>query len=253
MSHPHAQPEGHAPGEAPLDVRERGAQRDGQPQLLDRRLFMQLLVLDCRAEPGAAASTQKLAALLRAANVGSVIYEDVNDPFGIGLLTFTEDPADFVTRVRPAVAALGAAVALRPEFTMLGRSYSSGFEQDLEFWLLKRPRETVLNDAWPWAIWYPLRRTGAFARLEPRDQGGILREHGTIGKTYAAADLAHDVRLACHGLDAKDNEFVIGLIGKELHPLSHVVQSMRTTRQTAEFIAQMGPFFVGRAVVRTPG
>ena len=196
---------------------------------------------------------QKLAAQLRAAGVGSVIYEDVNDPFGIGLLTFTEEPADFVTKVRPAVAALGAAAALRPEFTMLGRSYSSGFEQDLEFWLLKRPRETVLNEAWPWAIWYPLRRTGAFARLEPRDQGGILREHGTIGKTYAAADLAHDVRLACHGLDAKDNEFVIGLIGKTLHPLSHVVQAMRSTRQTSEFIEQMGPFFVGRAVFRSAG
>lgn len=253
MSHPHAQPEGHGPGEAPLDVRERGAQRDGQPQLLDRRLFMQLLVLDCQAEPGPAASVQKLGGLLRAAGVGSVIYEDVNDPFGVGLLTFSEEPADFVTKVRPAVAALGASVSLRPEFTMLGRSYSSGFETDLEFWLLKRPRETVLNEAWPWAIWYPLRRTGAFARLEPREQGGVLREHGTIGKSYAAADLAHDVRLACHGLDAKDNEFVIGLIGKELHPLSHVVQAMRTTRQTAEFIAQMGPFFVGRAVVRTPG
>jgi chlorite dismutase len=61
------------------------------------------------------------------------------------------------------------------------------------------------------------------------------------------------VRLACHGLDAKDNEFVIGLIGKELHPLSHVVQSMRSTRQTSEFISQMGPFFVGRAIFRHAG
>jgi len=111
----------------------------------------------------------------------------------------------------------------------------------------------VLNEAWPWAVWYPLRRSGAFARLEPREQGGILREHGTIGKSYAGADLAHDVRLACHGLDAKDNEFVIGLIGKTLHPLSHVVQAMRTTRQTSEFIEQMGPFFVGRAVFRNAG
>ena len=136
---------------------------------------------------------------------------------------------------------------------MLGRTYSSGFEPDLRFWLLDRPRETVLNEAWPWAIWYPLRRNGAFARLEPREQGGILREHGTIGKSYGAADLAHDVRLACHGLDAHDNEFVIGLIGKALHPLSHVVQAMRSTRQTAEFIEQMGPFFVGRAVYRSPG
>jgi chlorite dismutase len=59
--------------------------------------------------------------------------------------------------------------------------------------------------------------------------------------------------LACHGLDANDNEFVIGLIGKELHPLSHVVQAMRRTRQTSEFIVQMGPFFVGRAVFRFDG
>ena len=256
MIEPHTLVRPHHPGSAdepPLDVRERGAQRDGQPQLLDGRLFMQLLVLGCTPEPGPARVIQKLGASLGAAGMGSVIYEDVNDPFGLGLLTFSEEPADFLTKVRPAVTELGGAVTIRPDFTMLGRTYSSGFESDLDFWLLKRPRETVLNEAWPWAIWYPLRRTGAFARLEPREQGGILREHGNIGKAYAGADLAHDVRLACHGLDAKDNEFVIGLIGKSLHPLSHVVQAMRTTRQTAEFIAQMGPFFVGRAVHRTPG
>jgi chlorite dismutase len=80
-----------------------------------------------------------------------------------------------------------------------------------------------------------------------------LREHGMIGRSYAAGDLAHDVRLACHGLDANDNEFLIGLIGKELHPLSHIVQAMRSTRQTSEFISQMGPFFVGRAVFRHAG
>lgn len=250
--HSHGRPQAHA-DEPPLDMRERGAQRDGQPQLLDGRLFMQLLVFGCAPAPGPASVAQKLGASLRETGMGSVLYEDVNDPFGLGLLTFSEEPADFLTKVRPAVAALGAAVTLRPDFTMLGRTYSSGFEPDLEFWLLKRPRETVLNEAWPWAIWYPLRRNGAFARLEPREQGGILREHGTIGKSYAGADLAHDVRLACHGLDAKDNEFVIGLIGKSLHPLSHVVQAMRGTRQTAEFIDQMGPFFVGRALQRTAG
>jgi chlorite dismutase len=238
-----------ARSDPPLDLRERGAQRDGQPQLSDRRLFMQLLVLRCPRNP------HDVNALLRKrlseAGVGSVLYEDVNDPFGIGVLAFSEDPLDFVNRVRPlfAIPELSG-LTLRPEFTMLGRSYSTGFEPDLEHWLIERPRETVLNEAWPWAIWYPLRRNGAFARLEPREQGAILREHGTIGKSYAGADLAHDVRLACHGLDANDNEFVIGLIGKALHPLSHVVQAMRATRQTAEFIAQMGPFFVGRAVFR---
>ncbi len=56
-----------------------------------------------------------------------------------------------------------------------------------------------------------------------------------VGRRYGAkADFAHDVRLARHGLDPHDNDFVIGLVGKELHPLSHVVQAMRATRQTAE-------------------
>jgi chlorite dismutase len=114
--------------------------------------------------------------------------------------------------------------------------------------MLKRPIETVTNHAWPWAVWYPLRRSGAFAKLEPREQGAILREHGTIGRAYGTQDLAHDIRLACHGLDTHDNDFVIGLIGANLQPLSHVVQTMRKTRQTSEFITQMGPFFVGRMV-----
>ncbi len=55
---------------------------------------------------------------------------------------------------------------------MFGRTYASGFEADLEDWLLRRPRRTALNPAWPWGIWYPLRRTGAFARLTPQEQGG---------------------------------------------------------------------------------
>jgi len=43
---------------------------------------------------------------------------------------------------------------------------------------------------------------------------------------------------------------VIGLVGRDLHPLSHLVQAMRKTRQTSEFIAKMGPFFVGYAQYR---
>ena len=61
------------------------------------------------------------------------------------------------------------------------------------------------------------------------------------------------MRLACHGLDANDNEFVIGLLGAKLHPLSHVVQTMRKTKQTSEYISQMGPFFVGRVVHASKG
>ena len=65
---------------------------------------------------------------------------------------------------------------------------------------------------------------------------------------FGSADLAHDVRLACHGLDRDDNDFVIGLIGKELFPLSAVVQAMRRTQQTSLYLDRLGPFFVGRKV-----
>ena len=37
-------------------------------------------------------------------------------------------------------------------------------------------------------------------------------------------------------------------IGKELFPLSHIVQSMRKTQQTSLYLEHLGPFFVGRAV-----
>ncbi|XXX72295.1 chlorite dismutase family protein [Sorangium sp. So ce134] len=246
---------GHAEPELPhIDVAERGAPRDGRPQIIDRRLFMQLLVFRC---PGAADPAELTAAVgqaLSSQRVGAVVYEDLSDPRGIAVLTWAEDPAVFVQTVRPALnRGELRALELRPDFTMLGRTYSTGYEQDLDFWLLRRPSETVLNPAWPWAVWYPLRRSGAFAKLDGREQGSILREHGTIGRAYGAQDLAHDIRLACHGLDARDNEFVIGLVGKELHPLSHIVQAMRKTRQTSEFISQMGPFFVGRAAFRSPG
>ena len=98
---------------------------------------------------------------------------------------------------------------------------------------------------------YPLRRSDAFARLSADEQRTILAEHGAIGKSFGAADYAHDVRLACHGLDRDDNDFVIGLIGRELFPLSAVVQSMRKTQQTALYLDRLGPFFVGRAAWRS--
>ena len=76
----------------------------------------------------------------------------------------------------------------------------------------------------------------------------ILREHGKIGHSFGEAGHAHDVRLASFGLDQNDNDFVIGLIGKELFPLSACIQAMRRTRQTSSFMQQMGPFFIGRAI-----
>lgn len=248
MSHPAAptkpEPEAFEP-----DVWERTKGFGAPKQEMNRRLFMQLLVMECDASLGSTTTISALADNLVERRVSGVIYEDVNHPFQIGLLTFSEDPAHFVDNVRPCFTSGPVAkTRLKPEFTMFGRTYATGYESDLEFWLLNRPVDTVLNENWKWAVWYPLRRSGTFARLEPREQGSILREHADIGKAYGELDLVHDVRLACHGIDANDNEFLLGLIGKELHPLSHVVQAMRKTRQTSEYIVQMGPFFVGRAV-----
>lgn len=202
---------------------------------------MQLLAFGgCADPPG-------LARALKQSRVDGVVYEDVNDPHGIAVLSLSERPETFVDVVRPVLASWPGLV-LKPEFAMLGRTYSLGYEPDLRDTLVERPRRTVLNPAWRWAVWYPLRRSGKFAQLPDQEQRTILAEHGAIGMSFGAGDFAHDIRLACHGLDKSDNDFVIGLIGKDLFPLSAVVQAMRKTQQTALYLDRLGPFFVGRAI-----
>jgi len=233
-----------------VDVAERAGHHTGKPEVLHTRLFMQLLVFDCEAQLEPAAAIDQLEKRLREARVPAVIYEDVNAPRGLGLLTWGEDPGLFVAQVRPAVNAVGPGLVQRLDHAMIGRTYATGYEPSLPFWLLERPVKTALNDQWPWAIWYPLKRKGSFNRLDGREQAAILKEHGSIGRAYGEQDFAHDIRLACFGLDRADNDFVIGLIGKELHPLSHGVQAMRKTQQTAELMEAMGPFFVGHVARR---
>ncbi|MCA9601981.1 MAG: hypothetical protein KC417_08155, partial [Myxococcales bacterium] len=197
-----------------VDVTEYGAERDGVRQQMDRRLFMQLLVYRTTGEKSPNKALKHAGKMLGDEGVGSVLYEDLSDPRSFAVLTWSENPAHFVERVRPVLGHKDLAdLELRSDFTMTGRTYSSGHEPDLEYWLLRRPVETALNKDWPWAIWYPLRRGGAFEMLDGREQGRILKEHGILGRAYGAKDLAHDIRLACQGLDTHDNDFVIGLIG----------------------------------------
>jgi chlorite dismutase len=230
-----------------IDVQEHGMAPDGSRSSTDRRLFIQLQVFtECN-------NAEAVVKKVEASGIEAVVYLDVNDPRGVGLLTMSEDPARFVTLVRPLVNEEPLrSLRFRPELAMLGRTYASGYEQNVEDWLLGRPRRNVLDPEWPWAIWYPLRRIGAFNALADEEQKSILREHGGIGRLYGEQGLAHDIRLACFGIDTNDNEFVIGLVGKDLHPLSHLVQRMRKTRQTSEFMEKMGPFFVGRALWQSP-
>ena len=217
--------------------------RGGVQQTSDRRLFMQLLAF------GGADDTPNLSEELEASGMEAVLYEDVNDPRGIGLLTWSESPDFFVDTLRPFLRhSAFHGLAFKPDYTMMGRTYSIGHEPNLEDWLLHRPRKVVADAEWKWHVWYPLRRKGEFNSMPHAEQMTILSEHGKIGHGFGDAGLAHDIRLACFGIDQYDNDFVIGLIGRELFPLSACVQAMRKTQQTSHHMQEMGPFFVGKAI-----
>ena len=231
-----------------VDISEKGRGAEGEVISTDRRLFMQLLAY------GDSKDSAPLVEALKQANVAGVLYEDINDPHGVALLTFSEDPDYFLTHVRrflnhPPFSNLTPKL----EYTMLGRTYAMGYEPDLEHTLINRPRQRVTNPEWPWAIWYPLRRAGTFEQLSAQEQRVILMEHGGVGRSFGKAGLGTDIRLACYGLDKNDNDFVIGLVGPQLYPLSSIVQRMRKTRQTSLHLESLGPFFVGKAVWQNNG
>jgi len=225
------------------DVREQGGRGpDGEHVVADRRLFMQFLAF------GRAPDSAALVRALETADVPGVLYEDVNDPHGVGLLAFAEQPEALLTELRPFLRKPPFGdLAPKPEYTMLGRTYAVGYEDDLVAALIDRPRRRVCDPALPWAIWYPLRRAGTFERLPRDEQDVVLMEHAGIGQAFGRAGLGYDIRLASHGLDKNDNDFVIGLVGAQLHPLSVIIQRMRKTKQTSLHLDRLGPFFVGRA------
>jgi hypothetical protein len=143
----------------PLDLAEKG-RRKGEIISLDRRLFMKFTAFTgC---PDAAGVAKALAE----DGVDGALYLDANDPQGIGVIAVAEDPEYFVTSLR-ALFNRGPFAALlhRPEFDMLGRSYSIGYEADLEDTLLVKPRQKLLNPESHWAVWYPLQRAKKFQTL----------------------------------------------------------------------------------------
>ena len=228
-----------------VDLLEHGGPLRGEPQAIDARLFFQLQVFT------GCLDTSSVVEAVRASGLASVVYLDASDPRGIGVVVITEDPEEFVGRARTLLSSPPfSTLTPRPEFTMTGRTYATGREPDLSDWLLTRQKNNALDPDSRWAIWYPLRRIGAFNRLPKPEQGPIMAEHATIGRAYGEAGHAHDIRLECHGLDRDDNEFVIAVVGPNLHPLSKLIKDMRPTKQTSEYIEKMGPFFVGHAAWR---
>ncbi len=245
--HRSGRPQGAPPPAPKVDILERGGRTDGVQATLDHRLFMRLQCFVAEEGVDASEAVKRLGPALQAARCDHVLYADAHHPQGLGLLTWSIDPGHFIETVRPILQRRWG-LTLRPELTMLGRTYAVGYEKDLPFWLVERPQKNVTKADWPWAVWYPLRRKDGFNLLDKKEQAGMLREHGTIGRAYGEAGLATDVRLACYGLDTNDNDFVIGLIGQRLDALSKVVEKMRSTRQTSEWMESLGPFFVGRVL-----
>ncbi len=238
-----SRPQGNVPEpDKTIDVSERGRTADGKPMLLDRRLFMQFTAYDESSSGSRLALQNRLAQ----DDLQAVLYQDVNLPHSLGLLAFCESPDYLIDHIQTAVAACD--LRPKPEFTMLGRTYAIGYETQLEDTLIHKPIRKICDAQSRWAVFYPLRRKGDFERQAREEQRTMLMEHGGIGMAFGKAGLATDIRLACHGLNQQDNDFIVGLLGPQLHPLSAVVQRMRGTRQTAEFIEHMGPFFVGRAM-----
>ena len=229
------------------DLLEHGAPVRGEPQSSSTRLFVQLQVFTECLDP------TPIVEAVRGSGLDAAVYANVNDPRGIGVVMMNEDPAVFAGLARTMLTRSPfTSLTPLPAFTMFGRTYAQGREADLEDFLLYKTRRNVLNPETPWAIWYPLRRIGAYNRLPRAEQGKIMMEHGMLGRRYGEAGYAADVRLECHGIDRDDNEFVIGLIGSDLFPLSKLIKDMRVTRQTSEFIQAMGPFFVGKTLFQAP-
>lgn len=229
------------------DILEHGRSPEGAELTADRRLSMQLLPFTGCRDP------EPLIDFLKLQGWDAVLYQDSADPWGVGLLLMHTDPGFFAIEAYPALRTSPfAELTPREDGTLFARAYSIGYEQDLESTLVTRPRQRALNPDYPWAVWYPLRRTGEFAKLPKREKMKILGEHGTIGRAWGEAGYAQDIRLACFGMDRADNDFVVALVGPELLPLSKIVEVMRGTVQTSTYIEKLGPFFVGKALYQSP-
>ena len=234
--------------QASFQLGEMGKDRSGQPRTVHARLYIQLHAFGGSTDDRALCDAVQAAANATRSFEG-VVYKDLNDPQGIAVLAVHEDPEYFVTDLRDLLtSAPFAALVPKPEMTMFGRTYSIGYEVDLEDILLRRPRRRIYDAGYRWAVWYPLRRSGSFERLDPKEQSAILMEHAGLGISFSQTGFGQDIRLACHGLDKNDNDFVIGLVGPDLYPLSAMVQAMRKTTQTSLHLESLGPFFAGRTL-----
>jgi len=146
-----------------------------------------------------------------------------------------QDPAIFLDRGRPLLNATPfASLIQKPEYTMLGRTYSIGYEPDLKETLLDRPQRTVLNPAWNWAVWYPLRRSGRFAQL-PADEQRLLGAPRALRRARALRHRAGRARRSLH-VPGRNAARTVGASGNGLS-LASLAPWPRNTKSCARTAA----------------
>ncbi len=194
--------------------REKG-RRNGQANLAQPAPFHE--VHGFRPLPRRARGRRRL--VRRAGSTGA-LYVDANDPQGIGIMVASEDPDYFVTR-------LATLFNRRPFADFVHRPRVRHARSQLLDRLRVRPRGHTAREAARKAA-EPREYTGPSgtrcsaprsSRPCPADhQRRILAEHGSLAKRYGAGGHAADVRLACHGLDSNDNDFIVGLARTQATP-----------------------------------
>ena len=83
-----------------IDLSEKGRGPEGQPVSLDRRLFMQFMAFRNTNRDFLARQFENISAQ-------AVIYEDLNDAQGIGVMAYCEDPGYIVDQLHPILNANG--------------------------------------------------------------------------------------------------------------------------------------------------
>jgi len=233
----------HALKEHIVQLEEKGA----EGKTLDKRLYMQLSVLDADNAYAGSNMESALHQALKNKKVDHIIYANIVDPTSIGVLTWSSDPSYFVDNVRPVLQQKEFySLKYRQGWQMFGKTYTNGHEKDLEHWLLRKPLDAAFKEDNLYALWYPMRRSGKFYLLEPAEKCRLVLAHAAIGRAYGVGGHASDIRLNCFGIDGDDNEFVVGLCSHDLNALSKCVQDMRVTQHTSLYMDKLGPFFVGQ-------
>ena len=127
-----------------IDIREIARTAGGETVASDRRLFMQFFAY------GGCADSAALIDTLADAEVQGVLYEDLNDPYGVALLTFSEEPDYFLGDLRSLLKRSPfSSLTPKPEHTMFGRTYAVGYEADLVEALISRPINAYLTPNCP--------------------------------------------------------------------------------------------------------